>query len=599
MIEEKSFLKKGQVIGHGYEVILFIKKGLNAETYRVRGENRKLYFLKLFKHSNLPISSFDKNNNLLESEILKNLKHQNIVTYVDSGELIIEKSKFAFLIQEFIAGETLEERFIRGDIDNLYDIKSILTGILKGLKYLHELEDPVIHNGINIQNIMMDLSSDIPQPIIIDFGHARSFYQPSSSFYSQGLNPYYLAPECFHSIFSPQTDLFSVGALAYQLIMGNPPWYYQSLKKVIETNPEELLEIRKRTLSFFEVENKFSDFDRKLPDIIRKALDFDSDIRFKSSEEFIDAINGEIEIEDFTKKEMQISSGEKNRIKPTVKKLKGRGFDAIAGMKELKEQLQIDIIDAITNPEEYIKFGITMPNGMLLYGPPGCGKTYFSKCLAEEVGFNFIDIKPSSLQSKYVNATQENIANMFKQAEENSPTIIFIDELDSLIPSRDLDLHQMNSDAVNEFLAQMNGLGERGIFIVGATNRPDRLDQAVLRAGRLDKKIYVPPPDFEARKSLFEMYISGRPVGFGIDYEELARLTEKYVTSDIEFIVNESAKSAMKNKSRINMEILENVINKIKPSVSLTELNKYEKMRMKMESEDQEINSKNKNPFGF
>jgi transitional endoplasmic reticulum ATPase len=223
---------------------------------------------------------------------------------------------------------------------------------------------------------------------------------------------------------------------------------------------------------------------------------------------------------------------------------------------------------------------------LLLYGPPGCGKTFFAKRFAEEVGFNFMLMTPASLKSKWINATQENIAKMFEEAEKNAPTIIFIDEINELLPNRDSDAHEMAKSAVNEMLAQMDRTGEKGIFIVGATNYPDMIDPAMLRAGRLDKKFYLPPPDFEARKILFEMYLKHRPLDFGIDYERLSKLTENYVSADIELLVNEAARSALKTKSRITMQILEKIIKSTPPSVPLAELQKYEAIRAKINNEN-------------
>jgi transitional endoplasmic reticulum ATPase len=230
---------------------------------------------------------------------------------------------------------------------------------------------------------------------------------------------------------------------------------------------------------------------------------------------------------------------------------------------------------------------------MLLYGPPGCGKTFFAKHFAEEVGFNFMMIKPSSLKSRYVNATQENIAKMFEEAEENAPTIIFIDEMNELVPNRDSDAHEMSKSAVNEMLAQMDRTGEKGIFIIGATNYPHMIDPAILRAGRLDKKFYLSPPDFEARKAMFEMYLKSRPLDFGIDYEKLSNLTESYVAADIELIVNDASRIALKNKERISMAILMNVIKSTKPSVSITELEKYDQLNKKITGENNTVINKN------
>jgi transitional endoplasmic reticulum ATPase len=132
----------------------------------------------------------------------------------------------------------------------------------------------------------------------------------------------------------------------------------------------------------------------------------------------------------------------------------------------------------------------------------------------------------------------------------------------------------------------MDRTGEKAIFIIGATNFPHNIDPAALRSGRIEKKFYIPPPDFEARKAMFEMYLKNRPLDFGIDYNELSRLTENYVSADIEFLVNEASRVALKNKTRISMAILTEVIKNSKPSVTLQELKKYELIKAKMDGEN-------------
>lgn len=582
----KGILPKNFSVDEKYSVVLFIKQGSNAETYRVKGKDGKLYLLKLFNYAKLHRSAFDSENNLLEIKFLKSIKHPNIVSFKDSGELIYEGKKFGYLVLNFIAGETLAEKITREKIDSFYDLKQIILAVLNGLYYLHSLPDPIIHNEITPQNIMLDLSGDIPQAKIIDFGFARSFHQPSKAYNKEGLNLNYVASECFNSLYSPQSDLFSVGAVMYHLLYGMPPWFKDISKfKANRTKAEDLIiEERKKSLSFPKVSEDIVDFDESGLKVLKKALQQNPENRFQTANEFIQALNGEIEIEDIDTAQ-KVKSDDKDEKKIKTQKAKGKGFDAIAGMKELKAQLQLDVIDALHKPEEYAKYGVTIPNGMLLYGPPGCGKTFFAKHFAEEVGFNFLLATPSTLKSRYINATQENIAKMFEEAEKNAPTIIFIDEINELLPNRDSDAHEMAKSAVNEMLAQMDRTGEKGIFIIGATNYPDMIDPAMLRAGRLDKKFYLPPPDFEARKAMFEMYLKNRPLDFGMDYDRLSTLTENYVSSDIEFLVNESARLALKEKTRINMSILENTIKITKPSVPLQELKKYEIIRAKMEGE--------------
>ncbi len=585
-------LSKGNT-AKDYLVLFPIKRGSNAETYRVKGTDGKLYFLKLFNYAKLHRTAFDSENNLLEIEFLKSIKHPNIVSYKDSGELIFDGKKFGFLVLNFIAGETMAEKISREKIESVYDLKQIISDVLDGLHYLHSLPEPIIHNEITPQNVMIDLSDDTPQAKIIDFGYARSFHQSSKSYNKEGLNLNYVATECFNSFYSPQSDLFSVGALMYHLLFGMPPWFKDISKfKADRTKAEDVIvEERKKLLSFPKVSNDIVDFDESIIKVLKKALQNDPENRFQSANEFTQALNGEIEIEDVDMVQ-KVKSDDKDENKIKTQKAKGKGFDAIAGMKELKAQLQLDVIDALNNPEEYSKFGLTIPNGMLLYGPPGCGKTFFAKHFAEEVGFNFIHVNPGTLKSRYVNATEENISKLFQEAEKNAPTIIFIEEISGLFPSRDSDAHEMSKNAVDAMLAEMDRTGEKGIFVLCATNYPDKIDAALLRAGRLDKKFYLPPPDFDARKAMFEMYLKSRPVDFGIDYDKLGVLTENYVSSDIkDLIIDEASRQALKAKSRITMKILEEVIKNTKPSVSLQELKKHEQIKAKMEGEIIEQNN--------
>ena len=279
-------------------------------------------------------------------------------------------------------------------------------------------------------------------------------------------------------------------------------------------------------------------------------------------------------------------------------KKKGKGFEAIAGMQALKELVQLDIIDALNDKERYAEYGLTIPNGMLLYGPPGCGKTFFAERMAEEIEANFFQVKPSDIQSKWVNASQENIKKLFEEARKNAPSIIFIDELDALVPSRDTaNISQMNANAVNEFLAQMNNCSEDGIFIIGATNRPTAIDPAILRSGRLDKHIYLPPPDFEAREKMFEIYLKKRPIELGLDYAAFASSTENFVSSDIKFICDEASRKALKLEVRISEIIVMEVIRSMKPSLSHTDLLTYEEIKNKMENG--RINKQGTNKIGF
>lgn len=576
-------LAKKQQIGN-YTITFPVKEGDYAETYRVKDSAGKNRFLKLINCAKLHRTQFDAGGNVLEVEIAKRLDHPNIVKYRDSGETILNGRKFSYIVFDYISGETTSQLLAREGECSVYDAKTIIISVLNGLNFLHSLHDPIIHNEITLHNVMVDVSSGATIPKIIDFGYARYLSQGSTAFNKNGLSPFYLAPEALNGVFSVKSDIFSAGAVLFNLVFGMPPYFVElaDCKGDANLQREKIDAQREQPLHFPKVE-KF-ELDDDLMNIMRKALASDIEDRFESTEEFIKALNGEIKVQRIDNQRKSKSDDSKQkRTKITVPK--GKGFSAIAGMHELKEQMQVEVIDALNNPEEYANYGLTIPNGMLLYGPPGCGKTFFAKHFAEEVGFNFMLIKPSSLKSRFVNATQENIAQMFKDAEENAPTIIFIDEMNELVPNRDSDVHEMARSAVNEMLAQMDRTGEKGIFIIGATNYPNMIDPAILRAGRLDKKYYIGTPDFKARKLMFELYLKSRPYDFGLDYDKLAQLTEDYVSSDIEMIINDASRIALRQKSKITMAILEDVISKTKPSLTAAELKKYLAIKSKMDGE--------------
>lgn len=589
MRETNHILSKSQLVDAKYKVTFFLKKGSYAETYRVKDREGKTKLLKLFTYSKLHRTQFDKNGDILEIEVLKIIKHTNLVKYCDSGEFLSDGQKYAYVILDFISGETLADKLKREQTINPYEVKEVISGVLNGLNYLHSLQNPIIHNDITNLNVMLDLAEKVAIPKIIDFGYARFLSQSNKNFLKDGLNQFYQANEAFNKVFSVQSDVFSVGALYYHLLEGLPPWFVEISKYKGDSIKLEdaVIQERKKTLKFSSVS------DQHTQNVIRKALQPNAEDRFKSVKEFMQALNGEIEVQ-------QLSSPQE-ASKPKLKEIKkGKGFSAIAGMQALKDIIQLDVIDALNEKERYAEYGLTIPNGILFYGPPGCGKTFFAERMAEEIGVNFYQLKPSDIQSKWVNASQENIKKLFDEARENAPSIIFIDELDAVVPNRDnSNVNHMNTSAVNEFLAQMNNCGDDGIFIIGATNRPNLIDPAILRAGRLDKLIYIPPPDFDARESMFKLFLEKRPREVGLNYSELAKMTENYVSSDIKFLCDEASRKALKLNTRISRDILLDTINQNKPSISLDELNSYTSIKAKMEGLPEKKNDRPSIGFKF
>ncbi len=549
-------LKKQQKIGN-YTVAFTIKQGDYAETYRVKDASDKNYFLKLIDLAKLSSKQFDADDNVIELDIMKGLEHPNVMHLVEQNEITLGGRQMAWLVSDFISGETLEQKVSR-EGSNPYEVREWVCNVLDGLQYLHSQPDPIVHNELTSQNVMLDATTG--RAVIIDFGHARRQSNGRRAFDKKGLSPYYLAPETMNGLYSPQSDLFSVGVMTYRLLYGQLPWQVKNG----DDFEEHLQKEREKPLKVMTLSNIAAP--DAMVETIAKALAIDPNERFQSADEMKKALRGEVKVSINTSNVQKKDQGKKD--KPARS---GNGLADVAGMRELKAQLQRDVIDLLREPEKYKRYGIPLPNGLLLYGPPGCGKTFFAKKLAEEVGFNFIMRTPSDLKSRYVNATQENIAAMFKEAEENAPTIIFIDEINELLPKRTGDAHEMSKSAVNEMLAQMDRTGERGIFVIGATNLPDEIDEAMMRTGRLEKSIYVGPPDEEARKEMFEMYLKGRYTDFGIDYGQLAKLTDGYVSSDIRYLVDEAARLALSRNEKITMSILVESINTHPSSIKQNE----------------------------
>ena len=579
------YFKKNDKIGT-YTVAFPHKQGAYAETYRVKDTSGKTRFLKLINYSKLNRNQIDDNGRVIEVEIAKQLHHHNLCQYVDSDNMMMNGSQYAWFVTEFVSGETLSQRIIRDDEISVYEIKTIAKAVLSALSFLHSQPIPVIHNEVTIQNVFLNLVGELQDLKLIDFGYARFLNQSPVKPNLDELNPFYLAPERFSGVCSVQTDLYSVGAMMYHLLYGELPWFLDVSSKRGQDVIDSILAERDKELTLTK-EDKY-ELDDQLLNVIAKSLSYDSEDRFQSADEFIKAIDGEVKIErQSTKRKILSQQQSDNTPASYAIKKKGEGFAAVAGMEELKQQMREEVIEPLHNPEEYHRYGVTIPNGMLLYGPPGCGKTFFAKHFAEEVGFNFMCITPATLKSRYVNATQENIAKMFKEAEENAPTVIFIDEMNELVPNRDDgNVHEMSRSAVNEMLAQMDRTGEKGIFIIGATNYPNMIDPAILRAGRLDKKYYIGVPDIEARMALFRLYLNKRPYDFGLDYHQLADMTQGYVSADIQLIVNDASRNALRQHSKITMELLTDAISNTTPSLSNNELRKYERIRAMMNGED-------------
>lgn len=263
-------------------------------------------------------------------------------------------------------------------------------------------------------------------------------------------------------------------------------------------------------------------------------------------------------------------------------------FDDIAGLEDVKEAIKVRMIYPLKHPEIYSAYNKKIGGGVLLYGPPGTGKTMIAKAIACEVNAKFYAIKGSDIVSKYVGESEQNINALFEQAKKDELSIIFIDEIDSLLGKRGVDIH--NDKRVNEFLQQIDGFSSdtSKLLFLGATNRPWDIDSAAMRSGRFSEKIYVPLPDDKAREFLFNKNLKNLPLEKDVDIELLTQKSEGLSGADISEICDsakiEPLKQSIINRDldkdadliKITLKDFEKAFKKIKSSVTKEDLKKYE-----------------------
>ena len=575
---------KKQKIGN-YTVVFPHKQGAYAETYRVKDDTGNVLFLKLISFAQLNASQYSSDGKIIEVEVAKSLSHNNLCGFVDTGTLIHGGQQFAYIVTEFISGETVAEKMGREETLTVYETKQIAKSVLNALSFIHSLQRPIIHNEVTLQNTLIDLSGELKDAKLIDFGHARFLDLPPSKDDLGNVNPFYLAPERFNGVCSVQSDLYSVGVMMYQMIFGMLPWFidlsqYKPADRVRAILARKCSPLQIPSMNVFEL-------DEQLINIMGKAMAYDIKDRFQTADEFIKALEGSVVIDKpSTASFKEAPSGKK------TKKV-GNGFADVAGMSELKEQLQSDVIDLLQNPGRAKELGLSIPNGLLFYGPPGCGKTFFAERFAEEIGCNYMYVLCSDVASPYIHGGQEKIANLFEEARKNAPTILFLDEVEAMIMDRNKHNNVSEQGEVNEFLGQLNNCGTEGVMVIAATNKPNLIDPAALRAGRLELKYYIPQPDKETRVQLFKVGLKGRNTELGINYERLADLTDNRVSSDITLIIDTAARIVFKKKiESISQAIIEEAIAQIPPTVSPEEIRRCEKIR-------DEFTGKKPNRIGF
>lgn len=581
----------GQTISK-YVVQSLIKENLYTETYRVEDEDHNPYFMKVFVLKRMPEKLLNpETGKVLEIEYSQNLKHKNIVSYVDSGETDTEEGTVQYYLTNYFNGELLIEKIQREGKLREEDALILFRNIVEGLQHIHA--QGLCHNDITPRNIMLSATTD-GTPEIIDLGHLSTNCSGKVPFDTSDLEVAYCANETFAGMYDEQSDIFAATAVLFTMLTGETPWlmeFSESMKRARRA----MLQKEKRKAEPLEFDALI--IEERTKAILAKGLAVAYSDRYKNVEDILhDLDSDEVPTVTESKKEdksnpspsqgeMSQQNESPNKVDFEIQQGKGNGFKDIAGMEELKTYLSQRVIFVIKNKEKMAKYRLTAPNGMLLYGPPGCGKTFVAEKFAEETGFNFILVKSSDLASSFVHGSQEKIAQLFKQAEQKAPIVICFDEFDALVPDRSNPAAQYSASEVNEFLSQLNNCSERGIFVVATTNRPDKIDPAVLRTGRIDKQVYVPLPDKEARKEMFMIHLKDRPFDANsIDTDKLSEMAEGFIASDIAYVVNEAATVAAFTDQDITEELLENAIKSIHPSLRQDTLAIYEDIRQKMEN---------------
>ena len=542
-------------------------------------------------------------------------------------------------VREAVAKKLLKDK------DGVY-VAYLLSIILK--KMQHESNGGG-HFNVNPDTVLVQKEEgETPKVKLIGEENPHEACNGKTDFDTEALNQCFRAPETFLGKFSPASDVYSVGMLMAFMLQGAYPYNIdESMKKA------DILK---------EVKGNEPDLEIDVPVrlVVKRSLNKTSTRRFKDAEElglslmtilgiekpknfscFSDSAKDKIneankdmkkDKEDGDMKEMRQSPQEPH-LDVDMSVRVGEGFKAVAGMDDIKKKLRRDFVEIVSHRELAKEFGI-MPSNMLFYGAPGTGKTFISERLAEECGMSVCSVKPSDLGSIWLHGSQGLIKELFTKAafkakQNKCGCILLIDEFDALCGARDARGNEHQADEVAEWLTQLNDCVEKNVFVIGTTNCLDRIDKAVIRHGRIDQVLYIGLPDEECRKQLFEIELNKRPHDTNINVEELARLTDGYTSSDISYMVKETARNAFeaclqheeerfheaesidqtrldyaeaRKRSdeiqpiiKISETMLRDVIKATRPSVSREDIRRYEKMR----DEFVENNRKERPRIGF
>ncbi len=572
----------------GYTVMSELEDGYYYDCYQVKDKKGTLFNLKLIDLDLAPPSQLLENDMLKEMVIVEGIHHPNIINFCDQGFFKKGRDQYGYIVTESFHGFPLSE-FIKEEY--CFSDREICLIVQKTLSALHYLHiQGIIHNNLNSNKILLPVGCNKCEHLkLIDFGFARMDVDYKDSFSLIGRDSYLLlSPEQLSGRGCIQSDIYSVGLILYELLYRKLPWDIECDEF---SSPETVLELFKNRVTPIPFPKRNgAELDERIKGIIQIALRNDVQCRYEAAIDMFAELNNILHnnIQDFFDDNLFNDVFEEEEQECRKEDMKsanqhGNGFADVAGLEDVKEMLQRSIIQILKDRNRAQRYRISIPNGILLYGPPGCGKSFIAEKFAEEAGYHYMYFKSSDISSIFLHGTQGKIGKLFEEAREKAPTIICFDEFDAMVPSRDNIYAQYQAGEVNEFLSQLNNCGKDNIFVIASSNKPELIDSAILRRGRIDKMFYIPPPDQNTRKKLFEIYLKGRPCSRDINYEKLANCSEYYVASDIAFLVNEAAICASEANEVISQPLLEDIIVANKPSLSKAILEQYEKTRRSFE----------------
>lgn len=553
-------------------------------------------FLTVYDKNKMPKSL--QGDTIKEFNIVYNLTNEVFPRHIGTGSATYKGRSMPYmstLFFEFIPLREAVSKKLLTEKDAV-NIVCLLTIALNELLY-HTKGGG--HFNICPDTILLTRETDgTYKPHLIGMDHASEASNGCPSFDLETLNPCFRAPESFLGRFSPASDVYSLGMLLAYMLQGKYPYAFDETMSTSEV------------LSVIKCNQPYLNIPEGLKTILNKAISKISRERYKDITGLGGALVDYMGIDKPKKFECFSSSKKKRKINGrvgnpcvlprnnqeprldvTIAVKEGKGFEAVAGMRDLKRKLHRDFVDIVSNKELARAFDILPPN-MLFYGPPGVGKTYISMRLAEQCDMAFCAIKPSDLASVWVHGSQQLLRQLFDHAAELAKDnkhgcLLLLDEFDSIAPKRSEADHNHQSGEVAELLTQLNDCIEKNVYVIGTTNFLSRIDKAVIRKGRIDEVVFIGMPDEECRRQIFELELNKRPHDEGIDVGLLSRLTDGYTSSDISYMVKESARNSFEasirnethNVVKISQRMLEDVISQTKPSVSQDEVHYYEKMR--------------------